>query len=730
MQVRKVGCPYHIHYDSTVAFEYYDVKNQIAPITRCPCDYRTKKDMMASIYAEIISKYLLVNGQIKQRAEICYKSFFNFYTLLYTNKSQTLLRPPTSHLNRYNEDDIVPSLFIKDIVRKVSGDWIYNLTGIRTTKPGSLADRAYQVISVYHMIYEKYSPIMNFDGQFIGQAYDRVVFTTGNMSPMKQVLLLKEYDTDTCFEGEPWARIRKLFLPAYEMLIDYLDLKKHFNTFEFRYSPENLFFFNWNTGGGIIPEQARKYEQDGVTYKVHNSGKKALLWESNMRAFHCFMMFTQLEKDFPYFDFEVIRQKKEWKKLMATPTLEKLKKLLLSMREFFIPSMFHSFMGHTLMWFQKYIMTGTYICIGINFMHGGAYNFAKMLNYDVKGQRWGKGDVYKLDKNVQKIFIDLFCGIAYLCYRMDNKTKRAQNYIRTLFKFFMYHIAIKIVLHLGGFWRIEKGKVYSGGLETSLLDSFVMKFFWCLFVVYTMNKYPMTAAYMKYCVILRLIAIGVYGDDHVSTWPETLQAILNTREFTLFLKEYFNVELREVDEYDEFLTTIDPKTQEIKKPGVKFLKRYFVDPKHPDLPPVIAHKETREVLTSLCLKEFDRKTCEDVDVVDMLLSCIGQAYDAQLNKVAYDTVKNFYEILISRYNIPNPEKQIAEYLQDPTKRLRVSKILRRTGMTDKELLCSFPSWSNVMERGKLDMEKCKYGQRKNIEYINYMSLEDEFDSYL
>jgi len=85
---------------------------------------------------------------------------------------------------------------------------------------------------------------------------------------------------------------------------------------------------------------------------------------------------------------------------MENPTIEKLKKLLLSMREFFIPSMFHSFMGHVLLWFMKYILTGTYITVGINFMHGGAYNLAKLMSYDIPGQRYGKGDIYKLDKNI------------------------------------------------------------------------------------------------------------------------------------------------------------------------------------------------------------------------------------------------------------------------------------------------------------------------------------------
>jgi hypothetical protein len=437
MQSRRVECPYHRHCSGNVAYEYFDFKDEVQPFIRCPTDFRSKKDLFASVYAEALSRYVVVNGKILERKEVCHRTFFNFYLGLYTNKSQILIRPIADHSNGYLMDPVIPSPLIKELVRRVSNEYIYKMTGLRDIRPGTLAERAFRVYSIYHLIYEKMSPFVDNEGQYVGQMFDRVVYTTANMSPQKQVSLLKEYDTDTCFTGQPWARVRKLFAPAYEMLLDYLNVREHFNTFEFKYSPENLFFFNWNTGGGIIPGQSGEVMLGTTKVKIHNSGKKAYLWESNLRAFHMFMIMTALQKEYPYFDLEVIRQKKEWKKLMGTPTMEKLMKLILSMREFFIPSMFHSFMGHTLMWFMKYILSGTYITVGLNFMNGGAYNIAKLLSYDVPGQRWGKGDVEKLDKNIQASILRTFIGTAYLCLKMDNKTQRAQDYIKTLFRFFL-----------------------------------------------------------------------------------------------------------------------------------------------------------------------------------------------------------------------------------------------------------------------------------------------------
>jgi len=296
MQSRMVECHSHKHMDPKVAYEFYDVKGAIEPIVRCPTEYRTKKDLMASVYAEIVSKYLILNGKVSKRKEVCAKAFFHFYTQLYTNKSQILLRPPTNHVNSYQEDTVKPSPLIQDLVRSASQNLIYKLTGIREVVPGTLAHRAYIVYSFYHLIYEKYSPCMLFDGSFVGETFDRIVYTTGNMSMEKKVHLLKEYDVDTCFEGDKWNKIRRFIGPAYNDLLDYLDMKKYFGTLEFTYSPEDLFFWNWNTGGGIIPGNAYDFVVDNIKYKLHNSGKKTVLFEANLRAFHRFMIHMYFQK--------------------------------------------------------------------------------------------------------------------------------------------------------------------------------------------------------------------------------------------------------------------------------------------------------------------------------------------------------------------------------------------------------------------------------------------------
>jgi hypothetical protein len=173
----------------------------------------------------------------------------------------------------------------------------------------------------------------------------------------------------------------------------------------------------------------------------------------------------------------------------------------------------------------------------------------------------------------------------------------------------------------------------------------------------------------------KIIVMAAYGDDHAWSWPQILQNVLNVKLYEEFLWSHFRIILREGEEYDNFCTTINEKNEIVKK-GVCFLKRYFVKTTEPDLPPVIAFKETREIMTSLCLKEYDSSTDTDVDAVDILLSCIGQAYDAQYNRVAYDAVRDVFDKVLSRHGIPDLEEAINKALYDPNKRTMVTKLMR------------------------------------------------------
>jgi len=85
------------------------------------------------------------------------------------------------------------------------------------------------------------------------------------------------------------------------------------------------------------------------------------------------------------------------------------------------------------------------------------------------------------------------------------------------------------------------------------------------------------------------------------------------------------------------------------KKGPSFLKRYFVASKNKDLAPVLPYKPINETMVNLLLKE------STVDVVDCLLSSIGQAWDTQgTNPLAYKYVSYFYSKLTSSFPVVYP----------------------------------------------------------------------------
>jgi len=718
MQFRRVECSLHNHMGEPTAYEFYHVTNDIKPIIRCPNDFKNKKLLMASVYAEIVARYIMKDGKVALRKELCAQAYFSYYIELFSNGSQVLIRHPTKHKNRFTETNVYPSPMFKNIVFAAAQNHIFRLAGIKGYRPGTLAHRAYIVFSFYHLVYEKYSPCMNFDGSFFGETFNRVVFSTNNMTMYKKVKLLQEYDTNTCYEGPRLAAVRKWILPSYNRLIDWMDIRKHFGTKRFFYTPKNLMIFNLSAGGGIAPLPSGAVTIDDVKYFIHHSGLKALLFESNLRAFHKFMMYLYREMLAPYYDFEVIRQKREYKKLLGLATLEALAKLPEGMREFFVPSMFHGFLGATLLGQIKKDMCGIIIAIGMNFSFGGAFFTAKRLNYDRDDMIWCQGDIYKLDKNIQKFIIDLFVGTGYLYYDTEHMTKPARRYIRTLFKHFMYHISTKIVLHLGNFVRIENGKVYSGGLETSILDSFAMAFLFSMYIESVIHKYPHLAQYIRQCVHLLLIIILVYGDDHIWCFPKVLRGALSAHGFAIFLADFFEMKLRDYQEFDFFLSVIDRNYQVVKR-GPTFLQRLFIECDDPELPPVIAFKETRKILVSMAMKEYDADAGLDIDPIEILLSCIGMAYDCQMNYDAYEVIQDIFDRTLYGLGLVSPEKMLEEFIRDPTNRLKINKLMRRAGETDLTVLSSFPTKRNLRARNIVDLEKCLFGQRKMLEEIDF-----------
>jgi hypothetical protein len=719
-------CREHRHTNMYCAYVFHDSMSRISDITRCVTDFKTKEEMVFSVYAEIVSKYWIVGTQVKEREHISCKAYFDYYVKYLSNSSQTLIRYPLPQTNPFRETVIEPSPLIKNIVEELSNEYLHKYANLRPHyKPGSLVHRCVNVLAWNKIIYEKFSHAMLFDGTYPGKTFNRVFFATNRMSLYKEVALLREYDTDTSFVGDKLAALRKLIPEALKMVIYMLNLKPLFGKKKFYYNPKDFTkWFNLSTGGGIAPMVAGTVEKDGLTYKVCSSGKKACLIEATWRCFHRFII--QLKRKMPveYIDFQVIREKQEFKKKLETTSDAELEKIYETMRQFFIPSMFHQ-MYYKLIMQPIEDICGMNILIGTKTMHGGYYQIAKFLNHDVPNMTYCGGDIEKMDKNVQRFIIQIFVGVAYMMYDTKNMDAEALDFFNRLFEYYMYHACTKLVLHLGTFWRIERGKVNSGGFDTSLLNSFAKIFLFCLYLAFSMAQHPSVGLILTPLILKRLINMVAYGDDHAWCFPDIVSGVLSVSGYSQFLKAFFNMTLREYFECKELLSKVNWNTGTIIKKNVVLLKRVFVESPYPETAPIIAFKDINQIMISLCIKEHDMVTNTGPLPIELIMSALGQIYDAQSNFVAYDFVKRFVDKVLGNMCIVNPNEAIRQYINDPNNRLKVNKLLRQIGTTDKALLYAFPTKQEVLERSKYDPARSRFGRALRDRDIDF-TLEVEY----
>jgi len=254
----------------------------------------------------------------------------------------------------------------------------------------------------------------------------------------------------------------------------------------------------------------------------------------------------------------------------------------------------------------------------------------------------------------------------------------------------MYHISHKVVLHLGSYFVFMRGVMYSGGLETSHGDSWIMALIFYLFIVYKTTMYPHIREAVYYFTERGWIRIAVYGDDHIWCCPKVFREIINVKEFARFLSEVIHMNLRDAAEYDSFLSVVNFTTGEFVKKGPVFLKRRFIESNDPSISTVVSYKSTSEIMVSLLTKEHDQKLNVSYDPVDMMLSCIGQAYDTYgTNVLAYHFVSETYKAIGLRFPIVMPHLAIRDCLNDPSKRIKINRLMRRVGMSEKEVFFSF-----------------------------------------
>jgi hypothetical protein len=314
------------------------------------------------------------------------------------------------------------------------------------------------------------------------------------------------------------------------------------------------------------------------------------------------------------------------------------------------------------------------------------------MNYDNPDLFWVDGDITGLDKHIPDwmLYLYLSAGSKYCNWNSMNGSQR--RLLKRLYLLLQYHMVNKITLQPGNVWRLIIGMMYSGGKETSHGDSWIMAIIFFMYIEYCALRHPFLSDAIRLCLMQEFIRIIVYGDDHIWCCPKHLRNVINANGFAAFLKEFFDMELRDFKEYDHFVSRVDRVTGNFIYRGPKFLKRYFIDSYLPFAAPILPFKPVIESAVRLCA------VTDDEDVCALVLKSIGQAWDSMgTNRVTYDVCREAYNFAMERMTL-TPKELYNLWKNDKTKARFLKNLIKKSSISSEEFFESFPTIEQLQAR--------------------------------
>lgn len=651
--------------------------------------------------------------------ELILKTGFEFYS----TSCNIRVAPPFDKPNMPGPAQVRENSRLREIVRLL--DWRYLQTfGLMkepqpaVSGPHSLTYLAYRRVSLYQTMFTEYAGCR------------AVVNTSSIINYNKIIKLFSEYAIPAT-DRKHRDVLERFLGPAMKLVEEWLGANRHREIVPFRYGPDMLPMFVSHplSASGIRAGKTTKSTIGGVELRETVVGKKLEQFSYYAPLFHeCMQLLFKYGLDSVEFNakFQVychIALKNEFK-FVYPPVDEDCVKLADKCREFFIPNMMMQFLSKLLMTPRQKLERGDWIRIGQKWNHGGAEEFAKFLHANAKiPMVWFTGDFKKLDKTIKDFLLAYYVASGKGYFRVG---KGGEAFFRDLFILLAERINVKLVNHVGGIWTLMLAMMYSGGFETSHGDSWCVLMVWVIYVLYTAEKNPKKKKkIMKH--LGYLIRIAVYGDDHVWCVPWVLRKILNEAGFAEFVKEFFDMEIREPRMITEFFSRVLPNG-ELSYAGVVFLKRYFIldTSGGPGFPVVYPFKPTHESL----IKLFCSRDGLDVTYV---LQAIGQAYDTLgTNAFAYSMIKRFYKYYLGFCG--SNVQQVVEEAMAKADMVQVNRLLRKANITADELKNGFPTLAKLRELHKVDASKntnkIHFESHEQIYGLDFDRSEPDYDFFL
>jgi len=382
-------------------------------------------------------------------------------------------------------------------------------------------------------------------------------------------------------------------------------------------------------------------------------------------------------------------------------TLEDYESFKNKCRHFFIPYCFTGFASQLIGKIRHGLERGRAIRVGMSWWHGGAYQLACYLHYDTPGQVFSSGDFTKQDKHIPRDLLHLYMAQLKYYVRSSSDSVHDQMF-KILLQFCNESIANKITHMIGDMWVVMEGVMPSGTADTSHGDSWIVAFLFSLLIAKACST-SWCGPIMRYVDEGR-IRIVTYGDDHIISVPDDVYHLVGSHAFAE-LCETFGMPIRDLHKAP-FLSTFD-HNGEVVDNGVVFLQRHFISKEDicdmvdetlfEIMPPILPCRPAYKNIT-----KFGRGTNTQRGSLDLILSCIGHAYDTMgTNLYAYRFLHKIYKCLVREagYTVEDMSRYVQYHLGtiEGLHRHDVTKVFKKLQLSEKDI-CNFPSLRNLHER--------------------------------
>jgi len=331
------------------------------------------------------------------------------------------------------------------------------------------------------------------------------------------------------------------------------------------------------------------------------------------------------------------------------------------------------------------------------------------------------GDAKNFDQSVHAAFTDLYFSFMMYFDRSGSDTFEVR---KRLLQWLAKNIVTRISHLFGELWAQQVGGVPSGCFNTSHMDSWIMLLWFTLFSLYQIIMAPPDIQDYLLDIFIRLVVCLVYGDDHVvnKSDDDLAKVYFAGSEFVKFMKEFFDVDVREMEDDLTFASKTRNGWYMSGLRGIIFLRHGIVlnenykNPKYPGQPYFLPFRETWDYI----VRSFKGKEAKETRTpLDLILSTLGHAYGTYAsNRFAYDCLYSIYLSAIKEMGM-TPEKILAKLVTQVVSENDTIRDLRRRGIDPQELLNGFPTWETLIKKNTydeqyhcqdLDLEVIEFGE--------------------